>query len=77
MVDSRETETVREDADQWIAVRPRHHFEALWMLRAILRGVDLDAEEVLEATGVPLETWLSLCERMRTARYGVAILRDR
>ncbi len=71
MVDATETETVREAADQWIAIRQRGDFEALWILRAILKGVELDAEDVQDATGVTLETWHSLLERMKTARYGV------
>ncbi len=73
VVDDTETETVQTAADEWIALRPGAHFEAIWSLRAMLRGVDLDPEAIERSTGVPLSRWLSLVDRMKTARYGVLL----
>ena len=71
IVDVRETESVREAADQFIAIQQGRNFEALWVLRALARGIELDADEVEAATGAPLGTWQALMERMKAAKYGV------
>lgn len=73
VVDDTETESVQTAADEWIALRPGAHFEALWSLRAILRGADIDPEGVERSTGVPLGRWHALVDRMKTARYGVLL----
>jgi formylmethanofuran dehydrogenase subunit B len=58
-------------ADLFIAVKPRSDFEALWSLRALVKGRTLDPTRVERATGVPLATWQDLAERMKRARFGV------
>lgn len=73
VVDDTETESVQTAADEWIALRPGAHFEALWSLRAMLRGADLDPEAIERSTGVPLSRWRSLVDRMKGARYGVLV----
>ncbi|MHB1558475.1 MAG: formylmethanofuran dehydrogenase subunit B [Isosphaeraceae bacterium] len=73
VVDDTETESVRTAADEWIALRPGAHFEALWSLRAMLRGADLDPDALERSSGVPLPRWRALVERMKAARYGVLI----
>lgn len=57
-------------ADIFIQVRPRADFEALWILRALVKGVDL-TEADCEVTGVPLATWQDLAQRMKSCRFGV------
>jgi formylmethanofuran dehydrogenase subunit B len=71
IVDVRETWSVREVADQFLAIKEDGEVEALWALRALAKGIELDAEAVQSATGVPLEAWRDLLERMKAARYGV------
>ena len=53
IVDDRETESVREAADQFIAIRAGGELDALWTLRALANGVAVDAEDVESETGVP------------------------
>jgi formylmethanofuran dehydrogenase subunit B len=70
VVDVRKTATA-EIADQFIALEPGKEFEALWFLRALAKGVDLEASPTESETGVPLSTWRALMERMKRANYGV------
>lgn len=71
IVDVRESGSVQEAADQFIAIEDDGEFEALWVLRALARGIEVDPVAVESATGVPLAIWQDLMERMRAARYGV------
>jgi formylmethanofuran dehydrogenase subunit B len=57
-------------ADLFLQVRPRKDFEALWLLRALVKGVELD-EAAAEETGVPLAQWKQLVEKMKACRFGV------
>jgi formylmethanofuran dehydrogenase subunit B len=70
VVDDRETATALL-ADQFIAIKPGKDFEALWILRALAKDVELDAGLVEAETGVSLSTWRELMSRMKHARYGV------
>jgi formylmethanofuran dehydrogenase subunit B len=72
VVDVRKTKSALE-ADQFIQIKPRKDFEALWALRALAKGVELDAAEIEAETGVPLATWQGLMDRMKQARYGVIL----
>ena len=58
-------------ADQFLAIKPGKEFEALWALRALAKGVELDAALIEAETGVSLSTWQELMDRMKRARYGV------
>jgi formylmethanofuran dehydrogenase subunit B len=69
LVDVRRTKSAKA-ADLFIAVKPRSDFEALWTLRALVKGRTLDPTRVERATGVPLATWQDLAERMKRARFG-------
>jgi formylmethanofuran dehydrogenase subunit B len=60
-------------ADQVIRIRPDRDFECFWTLRALARGVALDSDHVAAATGVSLEVWRSLMERMKQATYAVIL----
>ncbi len=70
VVDVRKTKSAQA-ADLFLRVKPRCDFEALWTLRALVKGVDLDPVDVEEQTGVAMATWQVLADRMKRARYGV------
>jgi formylmethanofuran dehydrogenase subunit B len=72
LVDVRRTKSAKA-ADLFIQIKPRKDFEALWALRALAKGVELDAAEVEAETGVPLATLQGLMERMKRAKYGVIL----
>ncbi len=60
-------------ADQFIRLVPERGFETLWTLRAIVHGLELDADRVLAETGTPLAAWQGLVKRMQAARFGVLL----
>jgi formylmethanofuran dehydrogenase subunit B len=70
VVDVRDTRTAKL-ADQCVSITPRSEFEALWALRALAKGVELDPAQIELETGVSLATWHGLLDRMKRARYGV------
>ena len=70
IVDVRKTKSAKA-ADIFIQIKPRKDFEALWTLRALAQGIELDPEEVERETGNPLSLWQDLMERMKRARFGV------
>jgi len=72
LIDVRKTKSAKA-ADLFIQIKPRKDFEALWALRALAMGVELDAAEIEAETGVPLATWQALMERMKQAKYGVIL----
>ncbi|WZP00019.1 formylmethanofuran dehydrogenase subunit B [Isosphaeraceae bacterium EP7] len=76
VADDRPTPT-SELADTLLPVADDRQFEVLWTLRALLRGVPLDAAGVLEATGLSLESLQGWLERLKAARYGVFFHDDR
>lgn len=65
----------RGPADPCVPFAEGRDFEAAWTLRALLRGLSLDAVCVEQATGVPLDAWTQLADVIQRARYG-AILHD-
>jgi formylmethanofuran dehydrogenase subunit B len=69
LVDVRKTKSAPA-ADIFLQIKPRRDFEALWALRALVKGVQLDAS-VGEATGIPLEQLQNLSERMKSCRFGI------
>jgi formylmethanofuran dehydrogenase subunit B len=70
MVDVRRTKSAKA-ADIFIPIKPRCDFEALWTLRALVKGVELDPEQVKADTGVEISVWQDLADRMKAARFGV------
>src|SRR5262249_8178957 len=70
IVDSHETLSVREAADQFIAIPEAAEVDALWTLRALTKGVTLDPDAVEEQTGIALSLWQALTDTIRAARYG-------
>lgn len=70
LVDVRKTKSANA-ADIFLRIKPRKDFEALWTLRALAKGLNLDPRVVEEETGVPLSAWQDLMDRMKQARFGV------
>ena len=70
IVDVRKTKSARA-ADIFIQIKPRKDFEALWTLRALAQGIDLDPVEVEQDTGNPISLWQDLMDRMKAAKFGV------
>lgn len=67
VADVRPTPTT-ELADIFVPVEPGRDFEALWTLRALVRGVPVDPGV---GTGAPLELLSDLARRMKDCRCGV------
>jgi formylmethanofuran dehydrogenase subunit B len=67
VVDIHPTASSRE-ADLFVQVAPGRDFEALWTLRALVRGVPPAPGA---DTGAPLSLLTDLAARMKTCRYGV------
>ena len=70
VVDVRKTKTAKT-ADTFLQIKPRKDFEALWTLRALAKGIDLDPAIVQEETGIELSVWQTLMEQMKAAKFGV------
>jgi formylmethanofuran dehydrogenase subunit B len=69
LVDVRRTKSAPA-ADIFLQIKPRKDFEALWALRALVKGVELDAS-IGEETGISLEQLKDLAERMKTCKFGM------
>jgi formylmethanofuran dehydrogenase subunit B len=69
VVDVQKTKTA-EEADVYLEIKPHGDFEALWTLRALANGTELDAAQIESETGVPLAAWQDLMARMKHARFG-------
>jgi formylmethanofuran dehydrogenase subunit B len=67
VVDPRYTHTA-QIADLYIKVNPNEDYELLNAIRAVLRGTELDVEEV---SGVPTTEIIKLVEKLKSANYGV------
>jgi formylmethanofuran dehydrogenase subunit B len=76
VIDELRTETA-DAADQFLSLRVGADFEALWILRALVAGIKLQAADVLSATGIALDVWQGVCERMKRARLAVFLFDDR
>lgn len=71
LVDVRRTKSVPV-ADIFIQIKPGTDFEALWALRALIRGRRVDSS--IEAkTGVALATLEDLAKRMKQCRFGALL----
>lgn len=72
VIDSSQTKS-SQLADEAIKIAPGSDYEALTVLRSLVSGIELDGETVRTQTGVELEVWSVLAERMKAAKYGAAI----
>ena len=70
IVDVRKTKSAKA-ADIFLQIKPRKDFEALWTLRALAKGLELDPELVLRETGVEYAVWEDVMQRMKAAKFGV------
>jgi len=70
IVDVRKTKSAKA-ADLFMQIKPRKDFEALWTLRCLARGVELDPDYVQRETGIELDRWQDLMDRMKAAKFGV------
>jgi formylmethanofuran dehydrogenase subunit B len=70
IVDVRKTKSAKA-ADIFLQIKPRADFEAIWALRALVAGVELDPDLVERQTGQPLSAWQDLAQRMKQAKFGV------
>jgi formylmethanofuran dehydrogenase subunit B len=66
-----------EVANEFLELRNGGDFDALWTLRALVRGLVVDAASVEFSTGVELQAWRALVERMKNARYGAILFGSR
>jgi formylmethanofuran dehydrogenase subunit B len=57
-------------ADIFLQIRPRKDFEALWALRALVKGVELDGADS-EEVGIPIEQLRDLAARMKACKFGM------
>src|SRR5207249_2503043 len=71
LVDVRRTKSAPA-ADIFLQIKPRKDFEALWALRALVKGIELDAN-IGEEIGIPLETLKDLAHRMKTCKFGIIL----
>ena len=71
-VDVRKTKTAKA-MDLFFQIKPRSDFEALWTLRALAKGIDIDPEQVKNDTGIELSRWQDLMDRMKAAKFGVIL----
>ena len=71
-VDVRKTKTAKA-MDLFFQIKPRSDFEALWTLRALAKGIEVDPEQVKNDTGIELARWQDLMDRMKAAKFGVIL----
>ncbi len=57
-------------ADIFLQIKPRKDFEALWALRALVKGVSLPSS-VGDEVGVSLDELKDLTQRMKTCKFGM------
>ncbi|MFX1497345.1 MAG: formylmethanofuran dehydrogenase subunit B [Promethearchaeota archaeon] len=67
VVDPRNTHTA-QIADLFIQINPNEDYELLNAIRAVVRGVELDAKEV---SGVPIDKIKELVEIIKSCKFGV------
>jgi formylmethanofuran dehydrogenase subunit B len=71
IVDVRKTKSAKA-ADIFLQIKPRKDFEALWALRALVKGVKLGPEIETE-TGIPLASLEDLAANMKACKFGVLL----
>jgi formylmethanofuran dehydrogenase subunit B len=69
VVDEKRTPTA-DQADQFVAIDSECQFAVLWVLRALVRGIELEEQRVRLATGCDLGVLRELAARLMEARYG-------
>lgn len=64
---------IKQRASASLTIREQSSIEAIWVLRALVKGLPLDPISVLEQTGLPLAQWESIALQMTQCRYGVIV----
>lgn len=72
LVDVKRTKSA-EAMDSFLEIKQGADFEAIWTLRAIAKGLELDPVQVLSETGIELSEWQDLMNRMKAAQYGAVV----
>ncbi|HTN74695.1 MAG TPA: formylmethanofuran dehydrogenase subunit B, partial [Pirellulaceae bacterium] len=72
VIDTRPTKTSAQ-ADLFLQIKPQSDFEMLTALRMLLRGIEPDAVQVKNATGLTLEQLRDLVGRMKQSQYGAIL----
>ena len=67
VIDPRNTHTA-QIADKFVQVNPSEDYELINAIRAILRGTELDEEEV---SGVPMKDIIELVNKLKSCKFGV------
>ncbi len=70
VVDVRKSQSAVE-ADHFLQIKPGSDFEALWILRALAMGIEVNPETTIAETGIPLNVWQDLVALMKGAKFGV------
>lgn len=70
VIDPKPTETAVMDDVLHLPITPGKDFEALWLLRAMLKNIEIEPDQAAK-TGISLEQWNDLAERMKSCRCGV------
>jgi formylmethanofuran dehydrogenase subunit B len=73
VVDAQRTATA-ERADQFIKVERQNWFDTLWTLRALVRGIGLDAARGEQSMGLDLSQLSALVAQLQAARYGALFI---
>jgi formylmethanofuran dehydrogenase subunit B len=72
VIDDRATDTAAE-ADESITIAQGADFESLAVLRSLVAALELDCQQVERQTGVALDVWQALVDRMKTAKFGAVV----
>ncbi|HEY1067707.1 MAG TPA: hypothetical protein VGE52_16405 [Pirellulales bacterium] len=78
LVSSQEAAATRGRADlvATLTAGANRDYDALWTLRALLKGIDVNAQQVERRTGVSLDVWKQISDRMRTAKYSAVLVSE-
>lgn len=71
LVDVRRTKSANA-ANHFLQIKPRKDFEALWALRAFVKGADVDPN-IGDEVGISHDQLKDLAERMKSCRFGVIL----
>jgi formylmethanofuran dehydrogenase subunit B len=71
LIDVRRTKSANA-MDKFLQIRPRSDFELAWVMRAMVRGVEVDPS-VEQTIGVPLTEIREIVDRMLAAKFGAIL----
>lgn len=71
LIDVRRTKSANA-MDQFLQIRPRSDFELAWIMRAMVRGVDVDSS-ACEKIGVELNVIREIVDRLQAAKFGAIL----